>query len=180
MIMRHAEKPVGTGTPRGVDQDGTEDDESLTTRGWTRAGAVVALFAPVTPEGPLTPRVGLARPAAIYAASPEGGASKRPFQTVTPLAGRLAVSIDTSYRKGQERALASALRNATGPTLVAWEHDAIPTIVAGLGRVDPAPPAAWPHDRFDLVWCLARTHADGWTFAQVPQLLLDGDSSQVA
>jgi hypothetical protein len=43
-----------------------------------------------------------------------------------------------------------------------------------LGPVTPEPPPIWPDDRFDLVWTFTNT-ADGWTFAQVPQLIMRGD-----
>ncbi len=43
MLVRHAEKPLGAGPPHGVTIDGTPDPESLTPRGWQRAGALVAL-----------------------------------------------------------------------------------------------------------------------------------------
>jgi len=45
MIIRHAEKPEHHG-PRGVDENGNEDKESLTVRGWQRAGALVQFFGP--------------------------------------------------------------------------------------------------------------------------------------
>ena len=38
MLLRHAEKPLGDGPPRGVTIDGTPDLESLTPRGWQRGG----------------------------------------------------------------------------------------------------------------------------------------------
>lgn len=72
------------------------------------------------------------------------------------------------------------LRGVRTPTLVAWEHQAVPAVVAGLGPVAPAPPPRWPGDRFDLVWCFTRTDEDsGWRSSQVPQLLLAGDSADL-
>jgi len=65
-----------------------------------------------------------------------------------------------------------------GTALVAWQHEEIPTIVAHLGSVTPLPPPQWSADRFDVVWVFARTGA-GWTFRQVPQLLLAGDRADV-
>ena len=62
MIIRHGEKPDGT-TP-GIDENGDEDDSSLTAVGWERAHALVDLFNPADGE----PRSGLARPQRIYAA----------------------------------------------------------------------------------------------------------------
>ncbi|HET6150877.1 MAG TPA: hypothetical protein VFH68_25295, partial [Polyangia bacterium] len=46
MLIRHAEKPLENPPPHGIDTDGDHDDESLTVRGWQRAGALVVLMAP--------------------------------------------------------------------------------------------------------------------------------------
>ena len=44
MIIRHAEKPDGSAP--GLDEDGNEDDSSLTAVGWQRARGLVDLFDP--------------------------------------------------------------------------------------------------------------------------------------
>jgi hypothetical protein len=174
MVIRHAEKPTGSGSPDGVTPEGKKDSKSLTVQGWTRAGALIGLFAARdTTGGPVRPRPALPRPGSVYAADPDGE-SKRPAQTVTPLAAVLGGTPDTGYAKGQEAELAAALLAASGVVLVAWEHESIPAVIAHLGPVTPAPPASWPDDRFDVVWILTR-HGDGWTFSQAPQLLLAGD-----
>lgn len=176
MIIRHAEKPTGSGAPYGVTETGERDDKSLTIQGWSRAGALIGLFAPRDGDGhPAPVRPGLARPARIFAADPSGGASKRPKETVTPLAAALGTSLDLRFAKGQEAALAAALRTASGPTLVSWEHQNIAAIIAHLGPVTPKPPTTWPGSRFDVVYVFDR-HGEGWKFSQVPQLLLAGDS----
>ncbi|MFC4909102.1 hypothetical protein [Actinomadura gamaensis] len=163
MIIRHGEKPAGTGAPYGVTADGERSDGSLTVRGWTRAGALASLFA-----APARP--GLRRPDRIFAASPEGDRALRHSQTVTPLAERLGQHLDLTFGKGDEKKLGKHLAALTGVTLVAWEHHAIPDIAKGLGASTPA----WPDDRFDLVWLFTRSSA-AWTFTQAPQLLLSGD-----
>jgi hypothetical protein len=38
----------------------------------------------------------------------------------------------------------------------------------------PAPPAAWPDDRYDVVWSFT-ANTTGWRFAQTPELLLPAD-----
>ena len=91
-----------------------------------------------------------------------------------PLAAALRLRADTRYAKGQEAELVSALQDAPGPVLVAWEYDHIGAIIAHLGPVDPTPPA-WPSDCFDMVYVFSR-NGNGWIFAQIPQMLLAGDS----
>jgi hypothetical protein len=172
MIVRHAEKPLTDGPPGGVDADGHADKHSLTTTGWARAGALVELFA--STRNPPPP--GLARPDAMYAALHGDGESKRPMQTLIPLAARLGQTINTRFGQGQEASLAAELRTRTGSTLISWEHKAITTIVGRLGPITPTPPTSWPDDRYDVVWVLTADGTSGWNFQQVPQLLLAGDS----
>jgi hypothetical protein len=173
MIIRHAEKPANSGAPHGIDVNGDPNPHSLIVRGWTRAGSLVQLFAP----GTGTPRSGLARPAAVYAAGGSGGEGHRPRETVTPLAGRLGVQVNTKFSKGGEAALAKECAGRTAPTLISWQHEEIPAILAAFGQVTPTPPARWPDDRFDVVWVITPS-SGGWSFTQVPQLLLDGDSEE--
>jgi hypothetical protein len=44
--------------------------------------------------------------------------------------------------------------------------------------VTPTPPSEWPDDRFDLVWTFTQA-ADGWHFAQIPELALPRDQADV-
>jgi hypothetical protein len=174
LLIRHAEKPTGSGVPYGITADGERSDGSLTVQGWTRAGALVELFDPA--GGGV--RAGLGKPGVVYAAKPNGDKSQRPSQTVTPVAARLGVDLQLAYAKGDEDKLVAELAGLHGVTLVSWQHEQIPAIVAALGAVQPAPPKQWPDDRFDVVWVFTRT-STGWTFSQVPQLLLKGDLDTV-
>jgi broad specificity phosphatase PhoE len=166
MIIRHAEKPEGDDA--GIEPDGTQDAESLTVRGWQRAGAMVQFFNS-RPE--LKPRV-------IFASGiGHGSKSKRPMQTVEPLAELLeatdAVAFITTHQKDDIEPVMRDVLSRDGPALVAWEHKRIPDLVAQLPN-PPDVPQQWPDDRFDMVWVFDRT-GGGWTFAQMPQLLLAGD-----
>jgi hypothetical protein len=182
MFIRHGEKPpkddvtgpdgrktskASAKPPFGITPDGEKSRFSLTVRGWTRAGALVGLF--------MRPPTPLERPAVIYAAAPElkeGSLhGQRPTQTVTPLADRLGLTINQTWPVTQEVNLAAALCKEVGPVLVCWEHHNITAIVAEIvtGFNRPFP------DRFDLVWVLA-AESNGYTFVEVPQLLLAGDT----
>jgi hypothetical protein len=172
MIIRHAEKPgINGSTPHGMDLDGNQDDDhSLSPGGWVRAGALTQLFG--SQHGP--PPAGLAVPTQLYASQGDTK-SLRPVQTLNPLAARLGLFVNTRYARQDVRPLAAELKSLGGASLVAWESDALPTILGALGGpINPAPPAVWPNDRFDMVWVLT-SEGDGWRFAQVPQLLLAGD-----
>lgn len=173
MIIRHGEKPDGSSP--GVDANGKRDDNSLTGVGWNRAHRLVDLLAPT--QGP--PRYGLARPTAIYAAGAnDNGGGERTRETVQPLAHELGITVNTDFGKGDEKALVTNITARPGTILVSWQHGEIPAIVAAFPSVTPAPPAQWPADRFDVVWTLTKT-ADGWHFAQLPELLLPQDRAGV-
>ena len=172
MLIRHAEKPDGE-LP-GVDADGNEDDSSLTEVGWQRARLLVDLFDPA--QG--APRAGLARPAAIYAAGvTDDGEGQRTRETVAPLADRLGIPVDTEYGRGQEKKLVDRVVDEQGPILISWQHGGITEIADAFPSVKPKPPSEWPDDRFDVIWTFTRTE-DGWRFAQIPEDLLPGDSTE--
>ncbi|MDF3300876.1 hypothetical protein [Streptomyces tropicalis] len=170
MVIRHGEKPGGNHL--GYDEHGHPDPHSLTRRGWARARVLPRLFDP--PKGhPLVP--GLKRPRTIYAATDKGplAGGHRMRQTVTPLAHRMGIKLDTTFAESQEAALAKAAVAAPEPVLICWQHTRISDIVDALGASGTGVPDDWP-DRFDLVWVF--THAHGtWTFREVHQHLLPGD-----
>jgi hypothetical protein len=171
MVIRHGEKPDGSHP--GLDANGDEDDSSLTETGWDRARRLVDLLDPASGE----PRPGLARPAAIYAAGAnDDGEGARTRETVMPLADRLGITVKTSFGKGEEEELVEHALGQAGPTLISWQHGGIPSIARAFPGVTPTPPSEWPDDRFDVVWTFTRT-ADGWHFAQLPELVLPQDRS---
>jgi broad specificity phosphatase PhoE len=188
MIIRHGEKPIEKHEPPfGVTADGEPDWESLTARGWQRAGALATLLAPSAgqAQGPLR------KPNVIYASKPRDAGvadaaskSKRPQQTVTPLADRLALDINLRFGKGEEADLAAEVRQQSGIVLISWQHEKIAEIAQQLmpdpGTAAKLPGTAWPEERYDLVWVLTPPAQGGkWTLKQVPQLLLVGDKDTV-
>jgi broad specificity phosphatase PhoE len=192
MIIRHGEKPtIKNQPPFGVTQDGEQDWESLTVRGWLRAAGLGRLF---NPAGNQFPNGALDRPALIYASAPrhpgvaleqdEGSKSKRPLQTITPLAQELNVAPVLDFGKGQEADLAKQILARSGVILISWQHEAIDEIARSLvaGNEPKATiPTEWPSDRFDIVW-IFDPPAKGksrWKFTQVPQRLRPGDADTV-
>lgn len=118
------------------------------------------------------------RPDAIYASAiAPGSGSKRPQRTVVALRALLraegGVAYDDSYGKHDSAALMTAVLGCSETVLLSWEHSQITAIVACLPN-PPTVPDSWPSDRCDLVWVIERSVA-GWSFRQVPQLLLVGD-----
>jgi len=197
MIIRHGEKPLIKGqVPFGLTSDGQEDWESLTIRGWQRAGALADLFKPT--RGSLQdPNLGV--PDLIYASNPvnavvgvpalgedddEGSNSKRPLQTITPLAAKLVLDPSLTFAKGEEKLLADDILTRNGTVLVCWQHKKIHKIVEHLLRTANSTnpiPQVWPSDRFDIAWVFTppSTATEPWGFVQVPQRLLNGDKEVV-
>ena len=64
------------------------DPNSLIPQGWQRAGALVSLFG--LSFGPLP------APSYLFAPNVFGTGSKRPFETITPLAAKLAMTINAT------------------------------------------------------------------------------------
>ena len=185
-IIRHGEKPEEP-TPRravpahrGVDFQGHENEHSLLPRGWQRSGALAALFDPT--QGPL--RAGLQVPRMLV--SPSYGDSgkttrHRTHQTIRGISDRLGIAITTDFAKGREQHLAAALaESGPGAVLICWEHAHIPALASALPLVPGTViPKAWPDHRFDLIWAFTRTTRDEYSFGQIPQLLLSGDTDTI-
>jgi broad specificity phosphatase PhoE len=88
MFIRHAEKPGVGNDDGGVAPVGAVDMESLTVRGWQRAGALVGFF---------NSRPDM-RPRAIFASGiGHQSKSKRPMETVMPLAEFLKQTGETAF-----------------------------------------------------------------------------------
>jgi hypothetical protein len=63
--------------------------------------------------------------------------------------------------------------------LIAWEHQALPVIGNSIVGNNTSCPQFWAENRFDLVWVFDQDIGSGeWSFHQVPQRLLAGDSSE--
>ncbi len=193
-IIRHGERPAdppaaGPGqsapavAPFGVTDQGIQDPHSLLPRGWQRSGALVTLFDPAS--GPL--HAGLQTPTALLSPScgdPGKTAAHRTYQTIQGLGDRLGLPIASAFAEGQEPQLAaSVVSGYPGVVLICWEHHHIPALASSLPVMPgTAIPQAWPGDRFDVIWTFTLVPAAApvqYTFGQVPQQLLSGDTGAV-
>lgn len=174
MLIRHAEKPLSDGPPHGVTVDGAIDPESLTSRGWQRAGALVGLFVP-DPSGARSAR--LPTPTHLFASQigPQSS-SARPRETLLPLSERLGLVVDSRFRKQDLAGLVQAVEATQGIVLVAWEHHLIPSLATMLVGAASGVPQVWPDDRYDVVWVIEDAGTAGARrFREVPEMLLAGD-----
>jgi len=155
MIIRHGEKP-GKGGGHG-----------LTAAGWARAQGLASVFG--------SGRNGMATPRAIFAAGATSqGRGQRTRETVSPLARRLGLGVNTTFGKGQEAALAraAAAKSQNGPVLIAWQHGEIPAIAKAL-KVAGKMPKGWSKGNYDGVWKFTWT-PHGWVFSQGSEGLSGG------
>jgi hypothetical protein len=175
MLIRHSERPSADKKIRGVSPDGRKDKESLTVRGWQRAGALARFFAPLDNH---FVHPALATPKTLFASkSGPSAPSLRPQHTLLPLAELLQAGVNGDYYEGEEIALVQKAMASPGPALIAWKHLSMQTIAnAILGDATTAP-QSWPFERVDVVWIFDRRD-EGWTFTQVPELLLAGDRAE--
>jgi len=172
LLIRHAEKPDGVST--GVSPSGAADEKSLTVRGWQRAGALVCLFAPR--EG-LTQVAALEAPRFLFASH---SSSRRPEQSVLPLAGKLGIRINLDFGKGDEEQLVLAAKNCEGVVLISWQHEYMAAIANAILGDRQTAPQEWPKYRFDVIWIFDLDAVTGrYTFTQLAQRLLAGDPASV-
>jgi hypothetical protein len=172
MLIRHGEKPPDAPPPHGVSAHGERDAESLTVRGWQRAGALAALFTTTVDTGL---RYGLSVPRHLYACNPHRH-SKRTRQTLTPLAKKLGIEINEDFSAGDEEELARHARARHGAVLICWRHHHLDELAHHIAGDHTSVPHRWSEGRYDVVWVFDLDPATGeYVFRQVPQELLDGD-----
>ena len=174
MLMRHAEKPAKDGPPYGVTLEGERNKESLQPRGWQRAGALANLFAPTNGH---VLNAALAKPQSLYASKPlRRKGSRRPLETITPLAEKLAIRVNSNYERSDIEGVMEEVFACRGVVLMCWQREYIPQIASYILGTEKGVPPLWPEDRFDMIWVFDLDRRAGtYRFKQIPQRLLMGD-----
>ena len=175
MVIRHAEKPTTDHSPYGVTLKGALNKESLTTRGWQRAGALAHFFAP---SNGLFQDPSLAEPRFLFASRYiKRKGSRRSIETLMPLAEKLAIRINSDFPRSEMEEMLEAALLCSGVVLICWQREYIPRIADHILGDKTMAPRHWPEDRFDVVWVFERdpASAGGYGFKQVSQRLLAGD-----
>lgn len=174
MLIRHAEKPAKDSAPFGVTEDGERNKESLEVRGWQRAGALVGLLAPSNGHFQHTL---LAKPQFLFASKPlRRKGSRRPVETLTPLAQKLRLRINSSHQRSDLEGMIAQVTSCKGVVLVCWQREYIPAIASIILGNKKIAPLIWPEDCFDMIWVFDLVRSSSkYTFKQVPQKLLGGD-----
>ncbi len=121
------------------------------------------------------------RPTPGAAGEPNQGPSRRPAETITPLAARLGLTADVSIAKGDEKHLVDKVLEHDGVVLVCWEHKAIVEAILPKLPVSNSGdlPKKWSGDRFDVVLRFDRAKStDQFVFKPLYPKLLSGDSDK--
>jgi hypothetical protein len=176
LIIRHAEKT------------GDKEDVHLSKRGQERAEVLDRLF--VASPGRPDP---FPKPDFVFAACDHKD-SHRPIETVSPLAKKLGLTVDTRFdsklpapadkadapkKEGMAELrdeLFGTPKYAGRTVLVAWRHGTIPALATTLkaGKV----PEKWDDEVFDRVWQISYDDVGTATFRDRPQRLLPGDAER--
>src|SRR5262245_13841779 len=147
MLLRHAEKPAKDGAPYGVTERGKRSSESLEIRGWQRAGALMNLFVPSHGEHN---HASLVTPQFLYASKPlRRRGSRRPMETLIPLAEKLGTTINTGFARFECKAMIEKVMSQKGAALICWQREYIPTIAQLILGEKMTAPSIWPEDCFD-------------------------------
>lgn len=188
LIIRHGEK---LGDPK-KDNDG---GRHLSVRGSARAAALPSLFVPALPQLGCSMHHKPAEFTAHYQSVPVKGSaprfpsphyifateaskdSKRPIETVTPLATALNVPLNDGLADKDasiQKMTNAILNDFPGEIiLVCWHHGNIPDIAKALGI---AKPPKWDGKVFDRVWQITFPKGKA-SLTNSAQMLLYGDSN---
>ena len=174
MLIRHAEKPAKDSTPHGVTQKGERSKESLEVRGWQRAGALANLLAPANGR---FQDAAFAKPRFLFASKPlRRRGSRRPIETLTPLAQKLAVRINSSFPRSEFESMLDEVLKCKGVVLICWQREYIPDLASYILGNKKVAPSNWPEDCYDMIWVFDLVPSSSrYRFKQVPQKLLSGD-----
>ena len=174
MLIRHAEKPAKDSAPYGVTAEGERSKESLEVRGWQRAGALANLLAPNNGH---FQHASLAKPQFLFSSKPlRRKGSKRPLETITPLAQKLAIRINSNFARFDYGSMLEEVFSCKGVVLICWQREYIPGIASYILDNNNIAPQNWPEDCFDMMWVFDLNRSSSkYTFKQVPQKLLGGD-----
>lgn len=158
LLIRHAEKPIS--------------GDDLSYKGYERAAALVPFMTLQPSSAPFK------TPTAIFAQSPsKNHHSHRPILTVTPLAQKLNISINTFYTYDDYKQMIddintnASLDNQT--VLICWAYQNLGNIASFIG-VDKAP--NYPGKQFDRLWIINMTNSKVASFQDLSQRLLYGDA----
>jgi hypothetical protein len=75
------------------------------------------------------------------------------FQTVTPLAVRYNLAVNSKFHGKDSSGLAADILKRNGTVLVVWNHDYIIQILHALGVMEPG--LVWDDNDFDSIWIVS-------------------------
>jgi hypothetical protein len=85
-----------------------------------------------------------------------GTKHSRMFQTITPLAAKYNLSINSKFNGKDSAGLVKDILQKTGSILVVWDHKSILPIVHAFNINDPT--NKWADDDFESIWIITFVH----------------------
>ncbi|MBC7755552.1 MAG: histidine phosphatase family protein [Bdellovibrio sp.] len=146
VIIRHGEKPA----------DNANTSDNLSCKGQNRALQLPAVLLKKMgkPDFTYVPALKLDK----------NTAHSRMFQTVTPLAVKYDLIINSKYEANDYAAVAKSVQKKSGSVLMVWSHSEMPDLASALGVNHPP---KWNGADFDSMWIV--TYANGKTELTVEQ-----------
>jgi len=161
VLLRHGEKPED---PEAVHLDERGRQRAAALPGWFATNSVISL------------KPGEVVLVASQVTRHEHG--QRPYETLTPLARKLHLPVQTPFAASDHKNLARWVLTAPeceGKTVViCWVHESLPELAADLGV--KSVPKPWKGHVYDRVWVI-RWPKQKAKLIDLPQRLLPGDSS---
>lgn len=133
VLIRHGEK--------------SEDGDNLSCKGMNRSLEL---------PGVLFSKFGV--PGTVYVPKIKNGESTihaRMFQTITPLAVKYNIKINTMFKRKDYQSIADEAHRKTGTVLLIWNHSDIQNLAKALGAKN-AP--VWGKNDFDTIWIITWRH----------------------
>lgn len=137
VIVRHGEKP--------------KNGDNLSCEGLNRALALPdvldSLFG--KPDYSYVPRIHTGK----------STSNVRMFQTISPMAVRYNLTVDTKYKETDTVNVAAEILTKKGTILIVWEHGNIPGVARNLGVTKPD--LHWDGSDFDSIWVIDFVNRNG-------------------
>lgn len=130
VIIRHAEKP--------------ENGDNLSCQGQNRALQLATVLHQKfsTPDYTYVPSL----------KTDQSTAHSRMFQTVTPLAIKYNLTINSKYKADDYAEIRDSVLKKTGTVLMVWSHSEIADLASALGVKNPP---AWDKSDYDSIWVVS-------------------------
>jgi len=144
----------------------------LSARGRARANALVAHFAAIAKKYKVKIGAVFAQRSALDVPGRKGPTSKRPVDTVVPLAKSVGTTVSKFWPDDYSK-MVSEIMTASKTAVICWEHDALTDVAKAFGVA-----LKWPDGRYDVTYVITWNAAGKASISEKYQNLLPGDMNE--